>query len=485
MHFLDFLNEPPRLFIFQKIANKTNFGGVLFLLYIITMILISSAYIFDYAIKEKYTYEVMTSDNLTNCKNEDQENEEMAKLNEDDKLNPLVNFTINLENLNLQFALYDPIKKEYIKEKECLDNNRCIYNINRRVSNFSLEVRYICDDDIHCSSLYNNRNAFTRKIGITYTGYELNHTGEIPLKITEDNPIFFQPRVPEYINGIINLNLNWEVIKYKDQKSLFDSLTGNTKEYIYGHIKRDYQINSNPINIQDIPKELDENIGYYVNIFNITINNYHYQYLFYQRKKVELLDLLASIGALFSTIKFFFSVAFHFYSKNFDNYKILDKVLKLQKEPIKPKELSDDFKAIFSNKKYEEKNDQGIELDNIDPLMEKSFEEKKLNNKENDFDKDIEKDINDSNLSEGESFALNKLSFIDFFFNNIYSKCCRRIRNQEIIDSVNEIIYKYLSVDILLYNQIKLESLFKDYKWNNPSLNNIHNNKMIKKLKNI
>ena len=101
MHFLDFLNEPPRLFIFQKIANKTNFGGVLFLLYIITMILISSAYIFDYAIKEKYTYEVMTSDNLTNCKNEDQENEEMAKLNEDDKLNPLVNFTISLENLNL------------------------------------------------------------------------------------------------------------------------------------------------------------------------------------------------------------------------------------------------------------------------------------------------------------------------------------------------------------------------------------------------
>ena len=117
--------------------------------------------------------------------------------------------------------------------------------------------------------------------------------------------------------------------------------------------------------------------------------------------------------------------------------------------------------------------------------MEKSFEEKKLNSKDNDNYKDIEKDIKEINLSEDESFVLNKLSFIDFFFNNIYSKCCRRIRKQEIIDSVNEIIYKYLSVDILLYNQIKLESLFKDYKWNNPSLNNIHNNKMIKELKNI
>jgi len=48
---------------------------------------------------------------------------------------------------------------------------------------------------------------------------------------------------------------------------------------------------------------------------------------------------------------------------------------------------------------------------------------------------------------------------------------------------VNNILYKYLSIDSLLYNQIKLENLFKDYKWNNPALNEIQNNKMIMKLK--
>ena len=48
----------------------------------------------------------------------------------------------------------------------------------------------------------------------------------------------------------------------------------------------------------------------------------------------------------------------------------------------------------------------------------------------------------------------------------------------------NDILYNYLSMDSLLYNQIKLENLLKDYKWNNKSLNDIQNNKMIIKLKN-
>ena len=41
-----------------------------------------------------------------------------------------------------------------------------------------------------------------------------------------------------------------------------------------------------------------------------------------------------------------------------------------------------------------------------------------------------------------------------------------------------------MSIDSLLYNQIKLENLFKDYKWNDPELNDIKNNRMIISLKN-
>ena len=43
-------------------------------------------------------------------------------------------------------------------------------------------------------------------------------------------------------------------------------------------------------------------------------------------------------------------------------------------------------------------------------------------------------------------------------------------------------IFKYASIDYVLYNLMKLENLFKDYRWNNPELNNIKNNEIIKEL---
>ena len=49
----------------------------------------------------------------------------------------------------------------------------------------------------------------------------------------------------------------------------------------------------------------------------------------------------------------------------------------------------------------------------------------------------------------------------------------------------NNIISKYYSIDYIVYNQLKLENLFKDYKWNEPGLNSIENNKMISELESI
>ena len=66
----------------------------------------------------------------------------------------------------------------------------------------------------------------------------------------------------------------------------------------------------------------------------------------------------------------------------------------------------------------------------------------------------------------------------------MYSNCCK-IKNQQIISKCNEIISKYYSIEYILYNQIKLENLFKDYKWNDPTLNNYDNNKFIIELKNL
>ena len=76
-----------------------------------------------------------------------------------------------------------------------------------------------------------------------------------------------------------------------------------------------------------------------------------------------------------------------------------------------------------------------------------------------------------------------RLSFCEFIRNNFYSKFCKRMNRQDIICSCNGIISKYYTIEDIIYNQMRLENLFKDYKWNNPELNNINNNESIIKLK--
>ena len=57
--------------------------------------------------------------------------------------------------------------------------------------------------------------------------------------------------------------------------------------------------------------------------------------------------------------------------------------------------------------------------------------------------------------------------------------------NQEKIKLSNEIIEKYLSVENIIYNQIIMKNLLKDYKWNDPNLNNINKNEDIIRFNNL
>ena len=52
------------------------------------------------------------------------------------------------------------------------------------------------------------------------------------------------------------------------------------------------------------------------------------------------------------------------------------------------------------------------------------------------------------------------------------------------ISNSEEILYKYFSVDNIVYNQIIFENLMKDYIWNNPKMKSIYNNELIKGLTN-
>jgi len=264
----------------------------------------------------------------------------------------------------------------------------------------------------------------------------------------------------------------WENIRYKEEISGFSKL-------YYDLIGKEIVFHAGQISLNSDSYILDNTfLGYEKNktsklLGEVNLLNILDIITEYKRKKVSKLDLLANIGALSSTIYGIFIKLFSLiYSKNFDNYKIIDKI------------LSQKLKINYNESKI--KNKKEIELGN--DFKNSMNDEFSLENKLiiNDTEDNYSNYNNNYNIKNMESDStLPRLRFFDFFINNIYNKrCCYKSNKQELLSICNKILYRYISIDYILYNQIKLENLFKDYKWNNPKLNDIENNDLIIALKN-
>ena len=226
----------------------------------------------------------------------------------------------------------------------------------------------------------------------------------------------------------------------------------------------------------------DNRSSLHVFLGRITFDLNFMQYTEYSRKRISEFDLLANILSLIANIFTGFRFILSFYSNNFNNFKIIEKLLNRQEK--KKNRIN----------KYSEMKD--IRNNDMLTLIKDDSEEKNINkNRDNNIiykDNNINESINDFNDLEGEKedeYELNsdykrikKLNFFDFFLNNLYC-CCKKNKKQNIIHICNQIVYKYASIDILIKNQILMENFLKDYKWNNPDLNNIENNNLFIQLK--
>ena len=110
MYFLDFFNSPPQYSIFKKEKNKTQFGGVLFMIYIIIMLIISLIYILDYAINDKYEIESFEIDSLFNTKSYYDKND----LNFDQSINPETEYRFQVS------MIYDVSLEEHFLSKKII-----------------------------------------------------------------------------------------------------------------------------------------------------------------------------------------------------------------------------------------------------------------------------------------------------------------------------------------------------------------------------
>ena len=175
------------------------------------------------------------------------------------------------------------------------------------------------------------------------------------------------------------------------------------------------------------------------------------EYERYTRKKVSVLDILASIASLSSTALNMMGLVYGIlYAENYNNFKIIENIL------TKKMKVN-----INNNKNKEDKESVKIELKG--DLIEKSLIENDIN--EQDSDDTIE---GENEKMKSSSLNLSIPRFIDFLFHKFYAKCCGYSSRHILINSCNDIVAKYITLENILYNQMKLEYLWKDYKWNNP-----------------
>ena len=456
MHSLDFLSQSPHLFIFRRSSNKTNLGGVLFFIQIILCLTIFLYYLLDYTKNNKYEIEYTFNYNLT----ETDDYDDMLK---NDTLNPTLYYIVSLINdtgteefLNDNFVL--------LNKKNHLARRKYIYSENK-ASEIDIGVYYKCIEG-NCS-LRNEDWKPSYKIRFDYIPYIISHQDEnSPISQNQDllNGMEF-----EFSYDVkIKKNLEWQIIKYKEKGGLFSE----GKEYIAGSIK------SGDIFIYDKPNygvvEFDS-VDVYVLVYEIKVHNKFEYYDEYIRTKISWLTIFSNSLSLWLSLYNGFTVAFSFlYADNFNNYKIIQNILsKVNKVEPKNKnniELSSDF-----NKNEKLINNQNTEKEIV--IKDEFNEKDNINEKSNDLQYEA---------SEDNSLELPKLRMFDYIFNNIYctKKCCCNYKRQMLISTSNDLLCKYFSIENILYNQIMIENIIKDYKWNNHRLKSIQNNELISKLKN-
>ena len=454
----DFLSSPPQMYFLHKKTSKKLFGGILFIIYFLIMIIVIIFYFLDFYLNDRYDIKYSLYKNFTSN----------GKKNND--TNSYLNFSISLKKYSDDLS-----EVELDKDILILDEDSTILTQNtvysRNPTNFSFVlVHYSLFD---CNFTSNINDGLFYILNISYSGYKIDHQNKnIPLERNSNEYPFYKVLYFSLSKTTV-FNINWGYIKYKEERGLlglFDNFSKDKKEYFSIDIDSINQINS------EKTLEIDDGLlctKYIAMIFMKSDNN---QYIQYIRLKKSILDIFANIGALFSSIFTIFSYIFDFYSKNYDNYKLIKSILSEPKiisiySNIKIQRMKTiKFENINRNNKNIIKNDnQSFNTSKSVPFKSKEFNKQKNDNAQNKFNFKYNSDII-------------KINFIQFLLNHIYLKKIHRRKEQKIIDICNNILSKYISIDIILYNQIIFENFLKDYKWNDNNLKSIWNNNLIKQL---
>ena len=469
----DILSQPPRTYIFERYSNKTIFGGVLSIIYLLIMIFISIYYIYNYIIGDKYEYYYSYRELP-----EEQKKKVFAGFDPNPpihiKLDAINELDWNISS-NLKFIYYNKDSdKKIIYRNDWTEITIPDYAI--------IDLYYSIDDVNDIKEIEFGENF---EVNLTYKTFYLDH----------QNPVcpFKKIVIYKYLRFNFEKNfilyMNWEFTKYKEKNDIFKIFSN--------YLRRPIQFLDGRLTINDLKEE--KNDGEYNNEYiidgeihkylgSIVIFNSRDTIHEYLRQKREWLSVLATISALANSFYSIFVRFFYFiYSKKYDQYKIFKNILLLDAKIKKSDSifLSEASNLKLNNFSLEKKVEKALEVREIQVInSNKNDSCSSTNNNDKGSEcPTTEKEEKDEEV-DNNNLHLPKMPFVNFIFNNLFIDKCSNSNKQKLINLSSKIIYKYYSIENILYNQIKFENLLNDYKWNNPKLKNVQNNKTILEIRN-
>ena len=469
----DILSQPPRTYIFERYSNKTIFGGVLSIIYLLIMIFISIYYIYNYIIGDKYEYYYSYRELP-----EEQKKKVFAGFDPNPpihiKLDAINELDWNISS-NLKFIYYTKdSEKKIIYRNDWTEITIPDYAI--------IDLYYSIDDINDIKEIEFGENF---EVNLTYKTFYLDH----------QNPVcpFKKIVIYKYLRFNFEKNfilyMNWEFTKYKEKNDIFKIFSN--------YLRRPIQFLDGRLTINDLKEE--KNDGEYNNEYiidgvihkylgSIVIFNSRDTIHEYLRQKREWLSVLATISALANSFYSIFVRFFYFiYSKKYDQYKIFKNILLLDAKIKKSDSifLSEASNLKLNNFSLEKKVEKSLEVREIQVInSNKNDSCSSTNNNDKGSEcPTTEKEEKDEEV-DNNNLHLPKMPFVNFIFNNLFIDKCSNSNKQKLINLSSKIIYKYYSIENILYNQIKFENLLNDYKWNNPKLKNVQNNKTILEIRN-
>ena len=469
----DILSQPPRTYIFERYSNKTIFGGVLSIIYLLIIIFISIYYIYNYIIGDKYEYYYSYRELP-----EEQKKKVFAGFDPNPpihiKLDAINELDWNISS-NLKFIYYTKDSEKKIIYRN--DWNEIT------IPDYAIIDLYYSIDDINDIKEIEFGENF--EVNLTYKTFYLDH----------QNPVcpFKKIVIYKYLRFNFEKNfilyMNWEFTKYKEKNDIFKIFSN--------YLRRPIQFLDGRLTINDLKEE--KNDGEYNNEYiidgeihkylgSIVIFNSRDTIHEYLRQKREWLSVLATISALANSFYSIFVRFFYFiYSKKYDQYKIFKNILLLDAKIKKSDSifLSEASNLKLNNFSLEKKVEKALEVREIQVInSNKSDSCSSTNNNDKGSEcPTTEKEEKDEEV-DNNNLHLPKMPFVNFIFNNLFIDKCSNSNKQKLINLSSKIIYKYYSIENILYNQIKFENLLNDYKWNNPKLKNVQNNKTILEIRN-